>query len=218
MLPLLALGAALAADVQPGVFLPGATRVEALTGSAGTGAFCGTDGACGPVLQADFALTRGIVVSGQAPLLFEDGELQSPFTVAGRVDLADFRVVRVAVFGTYGGASKWQPAFYGLDGLALGVAAQAGTEHVWVDASAPLVRVPAELAVVGPARSLASSEAGVNVGVGDLHTVRLGVTQLSPEASWRVEGDMLYGELGAIWNAREDEEALVGRLQAGVRF
>lgn len=221
MAPILVLLASLAqaADAQPGLFLPGANEVRAFTGSAGTGVWCGTDGACGPVLQGDVALTRSLVILGQAPVLFEEEEVRTPITVGARYDLLDVRVVRVAVFGLYGTPSDWHASFDPLDGASVGLTARAGFADLWVDAAVPIVHVDRDVDVKVGTDALDAAEVGVNIGPGERHVIRAGLTQRSPELSYRYEAAWFYGEAGGAWLTRGDDDgSLLGRAQLGLRF
>ncbi len=212
------LGLAQAADVQPGLFLPGAAEVGALDGSIGGGVFCATDGAGGPVVQGHLAVTRRLILQGQVPILLDEGEVDAPFTAAARFDLLDVKIVRVAAFGLWGGSSEWEPAFFGVDGLSAGLATEIGTHQLAFDASVPLARVSSDLEGEVGVAAIDASELGVSVGLGQYMRVRGGVTSLSPEVSWRYERSVFYGELGAVLGTRQEAPGLLGRAQLGLGF
>lgn len=210
---LLVAAAASAADVQPGLFLPSAAKVDGLTGSVGAGALCDTEAACGPIVQGDLALTDRLVIVAQLPVVFDAGLATAPGTVGVRYNVLDNRFVRLAPFAMYGAPVAWGP-LWPFDGLSFGVAAEAGVDALTADLSVPIVGTAMPTT---PEALLEHAEAGITVRPLDQHGLRVGVTAMAPSLAYRLETDGLWAEAGGAMTVTGARYGL-GRVQAGLRF
>ena len=200
---LLLLCAALAADRQPSLVLPGAVPLPARTGETSWGLAGGyvagdlDQGDLGPIVTGlwgvgdKIALSGGLGFSVLAPAAW-------PVIGARYVIVANERL-NIAPFAVIVGRYRVKPAdFYTLS--ALGVAVEGGWERVRLDASVPLVgyttgsNYPRGSTGLPGSYLLLTLEAGASVTVTDRHSLRLGVMSVLPTLSWRYDADAWFLE------------------------
>lgn len=221
LLALLASLAALAADRQPSIVLPGAAPLAERTGETSwgvAGGYLASDtltGELGPQVTGLWGMTDKIAISGGLAV-----SILSPSVwpeLGARYLIYSSEQLSIAPFAVLVGRYRIKPAdLYTLS--ALGVAFEGGWERVRLDASVPLVgyttgsNYPRGSTGLPGSYLLLTLEAGVSVALNERHSLRLGVLSVLPTVSWRYDAPAWFLEssvssLGTI---------SVGQVRAGI--
>lgn len=200
---LLLLCAALAADRQPSLVLPGAASIPARTGETSWGVAGGywvsdeLQGELGPIVTGLWGVNDKIALSGG--LGFSVLNPSAWPVVGARYLIVTGERFNVAPFAVIVGRYRVKPAdFYTLS--ALGVALEGGWERVRLDASVPLVgyttgsNYPRGSTGLPGNYLLLTLEAGASFTINEHHALRLGVMSVLPTLSWRYDAPTWFLE------------------------